>query len=300
METANLQFFEEIGSSLRGMEATILQFFEGIRTPALTWVFGIFSTLGEGIVVGAIILLLYWLIGGRVGEQLLVTAASSAAFNAMLKEAVHRPRPFVAGVVERLDVDTPLFSTRDLGDYLSFPSGHAQATASGVFAGAMCKRRAWGWLLAILFLALVCVSRLYFGVHYPTDVLTGAVLGLVVALFWHLIYRDLYDYRYYFLGAFALVCLFMLPFAPTSDFVHMTALTAGAAFFLPLTSFLKAPMPKGWRRLLRLPVGLLLVGAMFAATYFLPEGAGYSLLKWFLLVGAGTFLASVLFKALKI
>lgn len=284
----------------RGMEAVILQFFEGIRTPALTWVFGALSFLGEGLTVGAVILLLYWLLGGRAGEQLLVTAVSSAALNAMMKEAVSRPRPYAAGVVERLDVDTPLFSTRGLGDALSFPSGHAQATSSGVFAGAMLKKRIWGWILAAFFLLGVCASRLYFGVHYPTDLLAGALFGLIVALFWHLVYRDLYAFRYYFLAAFALVCLFMLPFSPEKDFVHMTALLAGAAFFLPLTSYLRAPMSKGWRRVFRLPVGLACVGAVFAATYFLPEGAGFSLLKWFLLVGAGTFLAAVFFKALKI
>lgn len=284
----------------QGMEAMILQFFEEIRSPALTWVFGVLSFLGEGLTVGAVILLLYWLVGGRTGEQLLVTAVSSAAFNAMMKEAVRRPRPYAAGVVERLDVDTPLFSTRDLGDALSFPSGHAQATSAGVFAGAMIKRRVWGWILAVLFLLGVCASRLYFGVHYPTDLLAGILLGVLVALFWHLIYRDLYAFRYYFLAGAAIGFLAVLPLAPASDFVHMTALVSGAAFFLPLTNYLRVPMSKGWRRIWRIPVGLACLGAAFLAMLPLPEGAAFSLLKWFLLFGAGTFLSGVFFKALKI
>ncbi len=282
------------------MEQTILQFFEEIRTPALTWLFGIFSFLGEGLTVGAVILLLYWLLGGKTGEQLLFTAVSSAALNSMMKEAVRRPRPYAAGVVERLDVDTPLFSTRGLGDDLSFPSGHAQATSSGIFAGALRGKKIWGWLIAVLYLLLVCASRLYFGVHYPTDVLAGALYGLVIAVFWHLIFSEAYDFRYYILMALALVSLLALPLSPSSDFVHMTALISGAAFFLPLTSYLHIPMSEGKRRIWRIPVGLACVGVVFLATYFLPEGAAFSLLKWFLLVGSGTFGAGVFFKILKI
>ncbi len=283
------------------MEQVILQFFEGLRCDALTYVLGFFSFLGEGITVGAVILLLYWLIGGRTGEQLLYTVLTSAATNALAKEAVHRTRPYAAGVVSRLDVDTPLFSTRDLGDALSFPSGHAMTSTAAWSAGAMKAKRWWVWVIAVLLIATICCSRLYFGVHYPTDLLAGILFGLLIALFWQLVFKELYAYRQFFLMAIALVCLVMLPMAPSSDYVHMTALLSGGAFFLPLVSFLKYDVPKSFkRRLWRIPVGLVCVGVVFAATYFLPEGSGYSLLKWFLLVGAGTFVAACFFKLLKI
>lgn len=282
------------------MEQTILQFFEEIRTPALTWLFGFFSFLGEGLTVGAVVVLLYWLIGGKTGEQLLFSTVTAAALNSMTKEAVKRPRPYAAGVVERLDVDTPLFSTRGLGDNLSFPSGHAQATSAAIFSGALRGKKVWGWLIAVLYLLLVCASRLYFGVHYPTDVLAGALYGFLIAIFWHLIFTDAYNFRYYILMAIALVCLVTLPLAPSSDAVHMTALISGAAFFLPLTNYLRVPMSKGLRRIWRIPVGLACVGVVFLATYFLPEGAAFSLLKWFLLVGSGTFASGIFFKVLKI
>ena len=281
------------------METIVLQFFEGLRTDALTYLFGFFSFLGEGLTVGAVVLLIYWLVGGRTGEQLLCTVLSSAAINALLKETVHRPRPYAAGVVSRLDVDNFLFSTRGLGDTLSFPSGHAMSSTAAWTA--MRAKRWWAWIVAILVLLTICASRMYFGVHYPTDLLAGAAFGLLIALFWELVFSQLYAYRHFFLMGIALVCLFALPAAPSSDFVHMTALLAGAAFFLPLTAMLRYDVPKKFvRRLWRLPVGLVCVGIVFAATYFLPEGAGWSLLKWFLLVGAGTFLSAVFFKLLKI
>lgn len=284
------------------MEQAILLFFEQLRTPALTVFFGIFSFLGEGIVVGGVVLLLYWLIGGDFGEQLLVTALSSAGFNAMMKTGVARPRPYAAGKVSRLDVDVPFFSTTDLGDYLSFPSGHAQASASALFAGSLRKKRAWMWAVSVLFLLLVCCSRLYFGVHYPSDVLMGTAFGLLVAGFWNLIYRELHAYRYIALAIFALAVLLPLPLAPEGDYPTMAGLLSGGAVFLPLASFLRYDgAPKKFRvRLLRLPVGLLSVGAVYAATSFFPEGAAYSLLTWFLLAGAGIFLARVFFKIFKI
>ena len=283
------------------MDQAILLFFEEIRSPALTWVFGALSFCGEALTVGAVIILLYWLIGGRAGEQLLFTALSSAALNSMMKCAVHRPRPYAAGVVERLDVDMPLFSTRNLGDNLSFPSGHAQATTSALLTGACLKKRVWGWILAVLLVLLVCASRLYFGVHYPTDVLAGALFGTLVAVFWQLIFKDAYKYRYYILMAMAVFTLAAVPLAPEKELVRMAGLLAGGALFLPLTALLKCDMPKKFaRRLWRIPVGLLCAGAVFAATYFFPEGLAFTLLKWFLLTGAGTLLATACFKVLKI
>ncbi len=285
----------------RGMEQAILQFFENLRCPALTYFFGTFSFFGEAVIISAIILLLYWLIGGSAGEQLLFTAVTSASVNSFIKATVMRPRPYAAGVVERLDVDTPFFTTRNLGDNLSFPSGHAQATTSAVLTGAMKKQRVWIWICAVLFILLVCCSRLYFGVHYPTDVLTGVLLGTAIAVFWHLIFRHAYDKRYFILMGIAVVMLLLLPLALEKDNVHMTALVSGGAFFLPLTSLLNYKPPKKfWRRLIRIPVGLICTGAVFAATRLFPDGYGFSLLSWFLLAGAATFLSTLFFKIAKI
>ncbi len=285
----------------RDMEPAILKFFEGIRCVPLDWIFGIFSFLGEGLTVGVIVLLLFWLLPRRTGEQLLVTAVSSAAVNAFLKNAISRPRPYAAGVVSRRDVDTPLFSTRDLGDTLSCPSGHAQATSSALCAGAMLRKKIYGWVLFGVLIALVCCSRMYFGVHYPTDVLLGTALGVLIAVLWHLVYRYAYKARYFCLMGLAAALLLTLPFYPEHDHVQMTALLSGAAFFLPLCSFLKYKETDVlWKRLLHIPLGGLAAGAMFGVALLFPEGLGFTLLKWFLLFGAGTFGATALFKLCRV
>ena len=63
----------------------------------------------------------------------------------------------------------------------SFPSGHAAMAVVGAVGGArMLPPAAWGlWPLGVI----VAVSRVYVGVHWPTDVLAGAVVGIACAWF---------------------------------------------------------------------------------------------------------------------
>ena len=283
------------------MEAAILKFFEGIRCLPLTVFFGAFSLVGEAAVLAGAVVLIYWLKEGTAGEQIVVTVLTSIPVNVALKYTVRRPRPYAAGVVERLDVHNFLLSTRNLGDFVSFPSGHSQ-TAASLFASLSCRAKKWWvWLLSALAVALVMCSRLYFGVHYPTDVLTGLVLGSVIAVIWQLIYRYAAGARYFILCAYALIALIPLCFADYHDYEQAAGLVAGAAFFLPLCSFLPrraaASFPK---RLLRIPAGILAAGAMFALTLLFPHTAGWTLLKWFLFTGAATLGARAIFYGLKI
>ena len=91
--------------------------------------------------------------------------------NVVLKHLVSRPRPWldVAGLI-------PLIEEADPN---SFPSGHT--CAAFAFAGAaLCTLPVrWGKALALGAAVLMGLSRLYVGVHYPTDVLAGAAVGLL-------------------------------------------------------------------------------------------------------------------------
>jgi membrane-associated phospholipid phosphatase len=88
--------------------------------------------------------------------------------NTVLKLAVRRPRPELPGL-------PPLTSTPTR---LSFPSAHASTS----FAGARVYARL-GLPAAPLYVlaGALAASRLYLGVHYPSDLLAGAALGTTLA-----------------------------------------------------------------------------------------------------------------------
>jgi len=93
--------------------------------------------------------------------------------NIILKNLVARTRPYDAVEGVRLLIERQ-------NDY-SFPSGH---TGSSFAAAVVMFRelpRKWG-VSALVLAFLIAFSRLYVGVHYPTDVLAGLVIGTVLAL----------------------------------------------------------------------------------------------------------------------
>jgi undecaprenyl-diphosphatase len=100
----------------------------------------------------------------------------------IIKRKLVRPRPFLT--LSNVSV----FITRPK-DY-SFPSGHTSAACSLYLSLAFFFPQLL--LLALPLSALVGISRVYLGVHYPTDVLAGAVLGILTSLLVHLSYNMLF------------------------------------------------------------------------------------------------------------
>jgi undecaprenyl-diphosphatase len=121
----------------------------------------------------------YLLVLKRWGEalMLLVATLGGTAISEGLKVGFNRPRPdLVAHIVETTS--------------MSFPSGHAMLSAvtyltlGALIARTQEKRRLRGYVLgaAILLTLLIGASRIYLGVHWPTDVLAGWCLGAAWAL----------------------------------------------------------------------------------------------------------------------
>jgi membrane-associated phospholipid phosphatase len=112
--------------------------------------------------------------GGRDGRRAavrgtLAIGVTSALVNLPVKSLWIRPRPdrAGAGVPEQRDVRMP--------DSTSFPSGHA---ASGfAFASAIGRDQPWLGLGLRFLAAAVAYSRVHTGVHYPGDVVAGALIG---------------------------------------------------------------------------------------------------------------------------
>ncbi len=281
------------------MDAAILQFFQSIRCSFLDGFFGIFSVLGEAMIVGGVAILVFWLAPKRAGEQIIMTALTSFPINSFMKFTIARPRPFVAGVVEYRE---PPFLADELDLYASFPSGHTQSSGSFAFAAASAAKKRFAWIVAGVLILLVMLSRLYFGAHYPTDVLAGLCFGLIIALFWAAIFRFAYPYRYLILLCLAAIAVFpcLLPNV-AHDYIQATGLLTGAALALGARHFCLPDTPSSFpRRLWRVPVGAAVVGAVLCCCLLFPEGEAFSLLKWFLVAFTAGFPAPYLFGLLKI
>ncbi|MBY8885392.1 phosphatase PAP2 family protein [Streptomyces sp. PTM05] len=117
-------------------------------------------------------------LSGRTGRRAALRGAGSLAVastvvNTMAKWSVRRARPALTDVpaVRRL---------RRQPATTSFPSGHAASAAAFAFGVALEEPR-WGVLIAPV-AASVAFSRVYTGVHYPSDVLAGAAVGVAAAL----------------------------------------------------------------------------------------------------------------------
>lgn len=120
----------------------------------------------------------YLMLLGKRHLALLMTAAvlGGVALSTLLKMAFDRPRPEVEGAAK-------VFTA-------SFPSGHAMLSAvTFLTLGALLARtnadrrvRVYFMTLAVLLTVMVGMSRIYLGVHYPSDVLAGWCLGTAWAV----------------------------------------------------------------------------------------------------------------------
>ncbi|MEU9339438.1 phosphatase PAP2 family protein [Streptomyces sp. NPDC048290] len=111
--------------------------------------------------------------GRRAAARGLVSLAlASATINTVGKRSVRRSRPSLGPVPAARQLKRQPITT-------SFPSGHA-ASAAAFAAGVAMESPQWGAVVAPLAYS-VAMSRVYTGVHFPSDVLTGAALGVGAA-----------------------------------------------------------------------------------------------------------------------
>jgi undecaprenyl-diphosphatase len=142
-----------------------------LATPGLTRLMQVFSFLGSVVAVTAMCLVaicvsLYFS-NARTAALLAITMLGVTALDVALKHAFHRPRPVA-------------FFGATPSSY-SFPSGHALGSLCfyGILAAILATRvRGRGakfcvWMAAVLLVGMIGFSRIYLGVHYPSDVIAG-------------------------------------------------------------------------------------------------------------------------------
>jgi undecaprenyl-diphosphatase len=160
---------------IQSIESGILLFIQdNLRSGLVNAVMLFFSFLGTWGLI--------WIAGGlamiltkkyrKTGILLLVCLAVTWLLNDLLiKTLIQRPRPFLS--IPELKVLVPLMTD------FSFPSGHTSTSFACAFTIVRANGRRWAWVYAIA--VMIAVSRLFIGVHYPTDILGGILVGTLIA-----------------------------------------------------------------------------------------------------------------------
>jgi len=114
---------------------------------------------------------LYWCIADGIGLRVGLILLLSTSVNDSLKMFFHGPRPYWYSA----DVIAYARETS-----FGLPSGHAQIATGiwGMLAAGL--RKWWAWLIAILVIFMIGISRIYLGVHFPHDVILGWLIGAIL------------------------------------------------------------------------------------------------------------------------
>ncbi|ULQ59017.1 phosphatase PAP2 family protein [Brucepastera parasyntrophica] len=182
-EAAVIQTAESAGiaDTIYTWGLSVISFFQSFRNPALDAVMRFFTELGGIIPYVLLLSVIFWCVDEKRGFKLAMTVFISNGVNTALKNFLRVPRPYTQ--------DSSVLRFEEKG--FSTPSGHAQNSAAFwptlLFSEKKDKPRkkeafAVRLLVSILLPLIIGLSRIYFGVHYPSDVIFGWALGALISV----------------------------------------------------------------------------------------------------------------------
>ena len=154
-------------------EFEFLDFLQTMHTPLITKIMKAASKLGDAGFIWILLTGVLLVIPKTRKVGILVSVAlllDVLTCNVILKPLIARTRPYDVNKAVELLIRAPR-------DY-SFPSGHTAASFAAAAALWFADKKKLA-IPALVLAVLIAFSRMYFYVHYPTDVLGGAILGMV-------------------------------------------------------------------------------------------------------------------------
>ena len=180
----------------------------------------------------------------EAGKRVGFTMLAASMWFPMIKNIVLRVRPYIATAqnvdgklvegrikaLSKVEADADIWDSTQQG--YSFPSGHSANSVAMYGSIARELRKKWMWCLAVILPLLIGLSRFAVGVHYPTDVLAGWVIGLLAIGFCILMEKHVKTewVRYVILLAISLPGIF---WCTSRDYFTSLGLLAGMTAAVP-------------------------------------------------------------------
>ncbi len=165
-------------------EVALILWIQAHMGAAGTAIASFLSAFGEEFACVAVIGFLYWCYDKRIGRFVGLNALVGLVLNPMLKNIFIRRRPYFD--TPEIQCLKPVDKSADIyniaAQEYSFPSGHSTNALTVYGSIAEYAKRNVLTVITVVLTVLIGVSRFCLGVHYPTDVLGGWLLGLVVII----------------------------------------------------------------------------------------------------------------------
>ncbi len=274
-------------------------------------VFTFFTFLGYKEFYMFVLPVVYWCIDKQIGANLGYVSLLSSWVNNVIKYMFRIPRPAAPGIRVPLPESSP-----------SFPSGHAQNVVVNFGYLAVRFRNRLLWVIAIVVIVVVGLSRIVLGVHYPQDVVGGWIIGLVllVVYIWaapgvsRWLSKQAVAIQLALAVGVPLVLMFLHPadvegLYPAEEAVTPMSAMAGLGVGLIMERIWVGFRADGewWRRVARFLVGLAVVAVLYLGPkLLLPDEMAYGLevilrfVRYALVGWAVAFLCPWLFLKLKL
>ncbi len=278
------------------MQENILLFFNNYTSGLADFLAHTVSFCAEAVIPLFVVCTIYWAVNKRVGINLAYCLGLSILINTIVKIFVRAARPF-----EKL----PELKAGRLGTATgySFPSTHSQTIATFMTSLSLYVKRGWIIVVTVFALLAVGLSRLYFCVHWPVDVMCGLLFGTIIGF---VVYRllerilsvpsaDVMFASSIFVLSVIIFCLLLLvyyrlqlyPLAKIADNFKITGLVAGISLgnLLEMCCLRFEPASTTKNKILTIVLGFVGAGVIYGGLKLLLPVSVFSYFARYFIVG---------------
>ena len=211
--------------------------------------------------------LLFWCVDRALGARVAILYLLSVVLNTDVKDWIVQERPYqlIPDIAQADPAGSYMY-----GEGYGMPSGHSQFAVTVWGALALWTKKGWFWVLAVALVLLIGVSRLVLGFHFPTQVVAGWGLGVVVVVAYLILTLPVEKWLASLRLEMQLLLAVALPLVllwlhPVADTIAATAVLLGLGVGLALSQRTIRYVANGawWQRALRYVVGIIVLLAIY-------------------------------------